>query len=794
MKVFPQDIEENLGFIDVRDLLRKSCQSQRGELLAGKCSPSDKVEVVAKWHAQTREMLRLLVEEKSSIEFRFPDIEEFLIKIKVPGSWLGPEDFHELKVGVSTLSSWAIFFSNHQENYPELSSLSSNIHIDPRLISSIDKAIDEKGEVKDSASTQLLEIRTQISKSERAVRSAIQKVLKKAKADQITDEDSALTVRDGRLVIPLKAEYKKRIPGFVHDESATGQTVFIEPGAVLDLNNEVRELKYAENREVIRILVTLSDLVRENLNDLKKGTGLLEKLDFIFAKTKLAELLNAIVPTFEKGTDFSLINAIHPLLYLASKDSGKQVVPLNISLEAQQRILIISGPNAGGKSVTLKTVGLIQYMFQCGLPVPVSEESRLGFFSNLFLDIGDAQSIEDDLSTYSSHLTSMKHFLKFSDRTTLFLIDEFGKGTEPQFGGAIAESVLLEINKKKAYGIVTTHYQNLKNVGEREPGVVNGAMKYNLEALEPLFELEVGKPGSSFAFEIAGKIGLPDSIIEAAKSKIGGSQVDYDGLLNQLEKEKSKFERLTEKLDADKKDLMKVRSDYEDLRKMLEVERKNIIKEAKHDASRIITDANKDVERVIREIQESKASKERVKILRSEMELKKGKLHEETKEYKKKSKTSNSGLQVGDNVKMTGQDTVGVVQKIKGKQVEVLFGSLKSIVSVDKLEKAESSQKQQQHQKRVRKFGVDINSKMASFTHELSLLGMRADEALGKVESYLDEALLVGADEVRVVHGKGHGVLREIVRNYAKDHPSVSNISNEHADRGGDGISIISFK
>ena len=793
MKVFPQDIESHLGFVDVRNLLKESCQSQRGESLAGKCSSSDKVEVVAKWHAQTREMLHLLGQEKSSVEFRFPDIEEYLTKIKVPGSWLGPEDFHELKVGVSTLSSWASFFSNHQENYPELSSLSSNIHIDPTLTISIDKAIDEKGEVRDSASPQLLEVRTRIAKSERAVRSAIQKVLKKAKTDQFTDEDSTLTVRDGRLVIPLKAEFKKRIPGFVHDESATGQTVYIEPGEVLDLNNEVRELKYAENREVIRILVALSDLARENLDDLKKGTGLLEKLDFIFAKTKLAETLNAVVPTFEKGCDFSLINAIHPLLYLASKDSGKQVVPLNISLESQQRILIISGPNAGGKSVALKTVGLIQYMFQCGLPVPVGEESNLGFFSNLFLDIGDAQSIEDDLSTYSSHLTSMKHFLKFSDKKTLFLIDEFGKGTEPQFGGAIAESVLKEINSKKAFGIVTTHYQNLKDLGESEQGVVNGAMKYNLEALEPLFELEVGKPGSSFAFEIAGKIGLPDAIIKSAKSKVGGSQVDYDGLLNQLEKEKSKFEKLSKKLDGEKKDLLKVRSDYEDLRKMLEVERKRILKEAKHDASKIISDANKDVERVIREIQESKASKEKVKQLRSEMDLKKGKLHEETKEGKK-AKVVQSKLQVGDSVKMTGQDTVGVVQKVKGKQIEVAFGSLKSIVSVDKLEKTVLNQRQQKHQRKVRKMGIDVSSKMASFNHELSLLGMRADEALGKVESYLDEALLLGVDEIRVVHGKGHGVLREIVRNYAKDHPSVSKISDEHADRGGDGISIISFK
>jgi DNA mismatch repair protein MutS2 len=588
-------------------------------------------------------------------------------------------------------------------------------------------------------------------------------------------------------VIPLKAEFKKRIPGFVHDESATGQTVFIEPGEVLDLNNEVRELKYAENREVIRILISLSDLVRDNLSDLKRGTSLLEKLDYVFAKAKLADHLNAIVPSFKPKTAFKWHQASHPLLFLSHKEAKRPVVPLNLSLDHDSRIVIISGPNAGGKSVALKTVGLNQYMFQCGLPVPVNEESEFGVFTNLFLDIGDSQSIEDDLSTYSSHLTSMKHFLKFSNKKTLFLIDEFGKGTEPQFGGAIAESVLREINKNGSFGIITTHYQNLKNMGESEKGIVNGAMKYDLGALEPLFEMEIGKPGSSFAFEIAGKIGLPKAIIKSSKEKIGSSHVDYDQLLNQLENEKSKFEKLTRTLDADKKELIKVRRDYEDIRKMLDHERKQIIKDAKLEAQGILDRANKDVERVIREIKESKASKEKTKKLRADLVNKKGQL--QTNE-----KSSVAQLKKGDSVKMKGQETAGIVQKVKGKQVEVLFGALKSIVSVDKLEITTPNQKQQKHQQKVRKFGIDISSKMSNFNHELSLIGMRADEALGKVESYIDEALLLGIDEVKIVHGKGHGVLRDIVRNYSKDHPSIDRVEDEHADRGGDGISIIRFK
>ncbi len=727
--------------------------------------------------------MRLRASEREQVTFRFPAIEEYLVKVKVPGTFLQAEDFHDLKVGVNTLTSWTSFFKNKNLNYPELYALSADVQIAPDLAAAMDRVVDEKGDVRDTASPELASIRSQILKTERSVRSAIQKVLQKAKSDQFTDEESTLTVRDGRLVIPVKAEFKKRISGFVHDESATGQTVYLEPGDVLDLNNKVQELKYAERREIIRILIELSNKVRANLSELEKGSGLLEKLDFIYAKAKLGEHLNGVVPRFKKQRSFRLVNAIHPLLYLSHKESGKPVVPLNLQLDHENRILIISGPNAGGKSVTLKTVGLLQYMFQCGLPVPVSEESELGIFSNIFLDIGDTQSIEDDLSTYSSHLTAMKYFLAHSNKQTLFLIDEFGKGTEPQFGGAIAESVLLELNKDKAYGIVTTHYQNLKKAGDEEKGLINGAMKYNLDKLEPLFQLEVGKPGSSFAFEIAGKIGLPSAIINSSKQKVGSSHVAYDELLNQLEKEKGKYEKLTKKLEADRRELDKTRKDYEDLREMLDVEQKRLIKDARQQAGQILTGANKEVERVIREIQESKASKERTRQLREELAKK-------ASAFQPKAEPKKASLKEGDAVKMEGQDLTGTIQKIKGKQVEVLFGSLKSIVSADKLLPAKATP-QQRHQKKVKKLGIDLNSKMATFTHELSIRGMRAGEAMEKVESFIDEALLLGVDEVRIVHGKGFGVLREIVRSYTKGHPSIASVESEHADRGGEGISII---
>ncbi|WP_420575652.1 endonuclease MutS2 [Ekhidna sp.] len=786
MRVYPKDIEEKLGFDLIRDHLIRFCQSTRGEDLARKAKPTDKYEVLVKWLSQAKEMIRLKGSSEEKVSFEFPDIDDYLTQVKVPGSFLNPEDFHDLKRGVNTLTSWIRFFQKKGSEYPELMALSSHIEIDPNLSIHIDKTIDDRGEVKDSASSELAEIRSKISRSERAVRSAIQKILKKAKDDQFTEEDSTLTVRDGRLVIPVKAEHKKRIQGFVHDESATGQTVYLEPGEVLELNNQVQELKYAEKREIIRILIALSDHVRANLKDLKNGSALLEKLDFIHAKSILADYINGVVPEVKKSTSFSLVNAVHPLLYLSHKGSGKPVIPMNLTLDHEKRILIISGPNAGGKSVALKTVGLLQFMLQTGLPVSVGEESKMGLFSSVFIDIGDTQSIEDDLSTYSSHLTSMKYFLQHTDKRSIFLIDEFGKGTEPQFGGAIAESVLHELNKKRAFGVITTHYQNLKKIGDETPGLVNGAMKYDLDALEPLFELEVGKPGSSFAFEIAGKIGLPQNIIESARKKIGSSHVAYDQLLNQLEKEKSKYEKLTKKLEKDQGDIIKVRKDYEDLRSMLDEDKKRIIKEAKQEAKQILENANKDVERVIREIKESKASKERTKAAREKLEQKKG-------HYEEKVSKKSPALKEGDVVKVVGQETTGTIQKLKGKQAEVLFGSLKSIISTDKLQKADQAP-QVSYQKKVKKLGIDISNKMANFNHEISIRGMRADEAMNRVESFIDEALLVGVDEIKIVHGKGHGVLREIVRNVTKGHPGIASVEDEHADRGGAGISIIKLQ
>ncbi|MEM6643025.1 MAG: endonuclease MutS2 [Bacteroidota bacterium] len=783
MNTYPKKIATHLGFEEIKRLLVRFCQSEKGASIANRISPTSKLEVIQRWLKQVQEIGLLKADTKASISFEFVDFESHLTRLKVPGTFLDPGHFHDLKRGIVAVASWTLLLENRRLDFPELALLAAEIEVDARLVDTIEQAIDDRGEVRDNASPELSKIRRSISKSEQAVRVAIQKVLKRAKSDEYTDEDSTLTVRDGRLVIPIKAEHKKRIPGFVHDESATGQTVYLEPGEVLDLNNQVQELKYRERREVIKILLTLSDKVRNSLEGLTKGVTLIEKLDLIYAKYKLQNELDATIPEVIGSCSFRLLNARHPSLLLAAKESGKKVIPLNLELTRENRILIISGPNAGGKSVALKTVGLLQYMIQSGLPVPVHEESKMGVFESIFIDIGDTQSIEDDLSTYSAHLTSVKHFLQYANKSTLFLIDEFGKGTEPQFGGAIAASVLHQLNESKSVGIVTTHYQNLKKIGEETAGLINGAMKYDQEALEPLFELEVGRPGSSFAFEIARKIGLPEKIIEEAKRKLGTSQVDYDQLLNELEQEKHKFEKLSKEAAQNQSAVVNMRKEYESLRKMLEDDRSKVLKEAKQEAKRILQEANKDVEKVIREIKEHKASKDQTKRARAHLDEKKAALTD--RETKKK-----VSLKEGDSVSVAGQDTVGKIQKINGKQAEVLFGSLRSIVSVDKLEKTTETP-QVIYRKKMKKLGIDVSDKMAHFQHELTIRGMRAEEAMGKVETFLDEALLLGVDQVRIVHGKGSGVLRDLVRNISRSHPSVSSVEDEHADRGGAGISIV---
>lgn len=792
MLTYPQDIEEKLGIDQLMEMVRRKCKSDYGVEFLEKAKPSSRLEDISKWLDQTEQMLQILTSGDVIPSRDFQDLRVFVKKIKVRGAFLQAEDFGTLKSLLVLLYDWTQYLKKHQIDYPELCKLTYGFIADQSLIKAIEAIVDDRGQVRDTASPELAAIRALLIQKEKAVRSTINKILRKAIVDKLTDEESSVTIREGRLVIPVKAEHKRRIQGFVHDESATGQTVYMEPTEALQLNNEVRELQYQEKREIARILIALTNLVRESVEDLERGAIFIGLLDFIHAKAVFSKEIEAVKPEITKNPVIKWYQVKHPLLWLSHRASGKPTIPLSLELTRQEnRILVISGPNAGGKSVALKAVGLVQYMFQSGFLVPVSEASTFGVFGSIFLDIGDTQSLENDLSTYSSHLTAMKYFNQMTDRNTLFLIDEFGTGTEPQFGGAIAESILSQLNERKSFGVVTTHYQNLKKFAENHTGVVNGAMKYDVSALEPLFELEVGKPGSSFAFEIARKIGLPTPIIEAAKGLVGTSQVDYEHLLNSLERERNKFQKITKKLEKEEQEVVAIRRDYQSLKEMLEDDQKKLMREAKLRAKQVVEEANQRVEQTIRGIKESNADKEKTRQLRSNLDRFKDEQQKSAEKEAKKKKAEQ--IKIGDHVTITGQDTSGEVMNVKGKQAQVRFGNIISFIDFKKLQKT-SSRGTTQERKTKRYGGVNMMEKMMHFNAEIDVRGMRADEALVKVDEYVDQALLMGTDSVRIIHGKGHGILRDVIRTHLKGHSSIDRAVDEHIDFGGSGITLVTFR
>lgn len=789
MIIFPKEIENKLGIDQIKELIRKKCKSQYGVEFLNKVQPSTQVEEISKWLTQTQELVTAVSSGLNVPARDFQDLRPFIKKIRASGSFLQSEEFAYVGSILTMLYEWTRFFKSNKDLFPTLTQLTFGFIADLELVNAINQIVDERGEVRNNASPELAAIRRLIIQKERAVRTEINKVLRKSIKDDFTDNDSSVTIRDGRLVIPVRAEYKKRVAGFIHDESSTGQTVFLEPTEVLQLNNEVRELIYQERREIIRILTRLTDLMRQSLNDIEKGSFFIGIIDFIHAKASFAVEIEAVMPKVHKAPMIKWMNARHPLLYLSHKETKKSVVPLSLSLSRQDdRVLVISGPNAGGKSVALKTIGLLQYMLQCGFLVPVDEHSEFGVFNGMLLDIGDTQSLENDLSTYSSHLTAMKYFNEIADRNTLVMIDEFGTGTEPQFGGAIAESILTQLNRKKTFGVITTHYQNLKKFAENNHGVVNGAMRYDLGNLEPLFELEIGKPGSSFAFEIARKIGLPQGIIDDAKSMVGTSQVEYEHLLTDLEKEKAKYQKLNKKLDKEEKDALELRTDYEQLRSMVDSERKEILRKAKEEAKFIIIRANKDIENTIREIKESQADKKRTAEARKILESKKA----DTKTKPQALIPNLPSIKIGDLVTLENQETIGEIMNIKGKQAQVRFGNLISFIELHRLTKSKGQLTKSSPSKKMG--GFNIIDKMSRFSGEIDIRGMRADEALTIVDSYVDDALMLGTDSVRLLHGKGHGILKDVLRNHLKSHPNIATLNDEHIDYGGAGITVVTFK
>ncbi|MGD9328113.1 MAG: endonuclease MutS2 [Cyclobacteriaceae bacterium] len=801
--LYPSNLEEKIGFDKIKQAIRKKCTGEFGQSYVDNIKFSSDFELIRKLLNQTDEFVRILQSGLSFPGGEYYNIRKHLVKASKIDSYLSDEEFHELKLTLSKTEDLLKFFKKHHDKFEHLTLLTVGIYLNPQLLYSINKVIDESGKIRNSASDELIKIRSKIQELEFKVRAKLERILKKFIKDGYSSEEVNITIRNGRLVIPVRAEYKRVTGGFIHDESASGQTAFIEPSSLVELNNDIRDSYYKEKREIIRILIALTDLIRPEVDNLRKCYEFVGIMDFIKAKALYAIELNAILPELVNTAKIEWLQARHPILYLSHQASGKPVIPLDITLTHENRILVISGPNAGGKSVCLQTVGLIQFMLQCGLLVPLLEGSKTGIFQRIFIDIGDEQSLENDLSTYSSHLMNMNSFLKFATKKTLFLIDEFGTGTEPQFGGAIAEAILRELSKKRSFGIITTHYTNLKKFAEKTPGIINGAMRFDITKMEPLFELHIGKPGSSFALEIAGKIGLPNEIIQYAKQGIGTSHVNFERLLGELEEEKKAFEVQKRKLSEKESKYSQLVKEYDLLKGDLEKNRNKAIKDARQEANDIISKANKEIEKTIRLIKEAKADKEKTRKLRRNLEEFKERIKPSEPPVKKVIskkagiKVIEGNIEPGDFVRIVDQGSVGQVLNIKRNTAEVAIGDLKSNIKLSRLERI--SKKEYGYQGRGSKnsskiISSDLNEKLKFFETTLDLRGKRAEEALTILNHYLDEALLLSMNEVRILHGKGDGILRDVIRAHLSQIDYIDSVYDEDVDRGGSGISVVHLK
>ncbi len=794
--LYPSNLEQKVNFIKIKELLKGECTSSLGQGYVDQITFSKDFGLIQRLLDQTEEFRQLLLAGEPFPSSHFTNLNPYLEKAKLEGAFLEQDEFQEIKLALQTLQSCISFFQKFGDSYPTLKALLGLLlDLDLKLLREIDQVLDEKGKLRSNASKELQLIRTQLLYEESRLRKVMERVFKEARAKGLVPDDSAMTIRGGRMVIPIAAENKRKLRGFIHDESSTGQTVFMEPEEALDINNEIRDLEYMEKREIIRILTKLTNQLRPNIPALRKATNFLGVFDFIRAKARFALKTNSVKPILTQERRLSWYDARHPILEISLKAQGKQVVPLNLKLDHQKRLLLISGPNAGGKSVALKTVALLQYMLQCGLLLPVHPDSNCSLFDHLFIDIGDEQSLENDLSTYSSHLMSMKHFSQFANKKTILFIDEFGTGTEPQFGGAIAESILLSLAKLGAYGVITTHYGNLKQLAEKQQGLVNGAMRYDVEKFEPLYQLEIGKPGSSFALEIASKIGLSKEIVAYAKQQIGEERVRYDRLLTQLENEKNQYAQLLKEI-KEKESLLSAKlKEYGLLKDTLEQTKKQYIQEAKLEAKSLLDQANKKIESVIREIKEGKAEKVVTKNLRKELNVFKEEVKPEKVTLKDPEIQVVGGqIQLGDWVRLKDNGAIGEVLLLKNKDADLLIGDLKSTVKLSRLEKIAKNTAKKELKSIEKRGSYQTTAKMMDYSTNLDLRGKRGEEVLPMIQSFIDEGFMLGIKNLRIVHGKGDGILREVTRNLLRSMSQVGKLEDEHADRGGAGVTLITLK
>lgn len=784
--VYPENAIDKLGFSEIKSLISEKCLSESGRQLVQRIQPQVKLDQIDRFLRQTQEFKNLILHDSPlPVDHIYP-IKPLAERVKVEGAFLSEDEFYRLLLSLRTVYAILRYFGDREGQYPFLEILFEHLPIEKSLVRAVEKVIDDRGKIRDNASKLLLDLQQQISKSEQEARKRLEAVYKTAQANGWTAEGS-ITIREGRLCIPILAENKRKVKGLIHDESATGQTAFIEPEEVFHINNKVRDLEFERRREIVRILLALTDEVRPFVPLLLSYHGLLTKLDFVRAKALFAIDIEADMPVLSKEAEINLVNARHPLLYLNTlNDPDHTVVPLNIKIDAQDRVILVSGPNAGGKSVCMKTVGLLQLMLQSGLLIPADERSTFGVFKQFFADIGDDQSIESDLSTYSAHLSKMKHFTQFANGRTLVLIDEFGTGTDPQFGGPIAEAILESLNRKNVRGVITTHYSNLKLFASNNEGLQNASMLFDNQQMKPLYILQMGKPGSSYAFEIAQKIGLSKDILTSAKAKIGEQQNRVDNLLVDLERDKKEIYITKTAVTKKEKELEILKEKYETLQAEINENRKEILRKAKEEAREVLKNANKLVENTISEIKAVNADKEKTKSLRAKLQKSLDKHIEATKKpVKKVVAPQDLPLEVGDWVRIEETGSEGEILEItKSNSLIIALGSLRTVVKKNRVTKLKSKEKS----KAVKRQTVMSSESIADFHPEVDVRGMRTEEALHKIELVLDRAVMIGYPSLKIIHGKGDGILRKFIRDYLRKYNHISRFEDEHADRGGDGI------
>ena len=819
--IYPENFETKIGFDHIRALLKELCLCPMGSDMVNNIRFGDSFEHIREKLSSTYEFQQLLQFEDNFPSDNYFGFSDCLEKIRIEGTFPEVREIFDLKRSLETVKSILNFFKNREEEkYPALRKICSSVITYPYVLDSINRIIDRHGAIKDNASSRLKEIRQEHAAKTAQVSKRMNAILKQAQAEGVVDTDTVASVRNGRGVIPVSSYDKRRIKGLIHDQSASGKTVFIEPEEIVGINNDIIELEYEEKREIVKILIQFADNIRPYIDELLVSNDFLGHIDFLRAKALFGNYHKSIVPVISEDPMIAWKEAVHPLLSRAfEKLPGRKVVPLNIQLDNKNRILVISGPNAGGKSVCLKTVGLLQYMVQCGLTIPVGEGSETGIFKDILIDIGDEQSIENDLSTYSSHLINMKHFLKNSGELSLVLIDEFGTGTEPMLGGSIAEAILGEMNRKRVFGVLTTHYTNLKHYASLTDGIINGAMAFDNHHMQPLFHLDIGKPGSSFAFEIGRKIGLPEEILNDASRKAGVENIEYDRHLKDIARDKRYWEKKRQNIRQHEKRLEKLIEEYEKELSGVKSVSKEIIAKAKDEAQNLLKESNRIIENTIRQIKESQAEKGKTRDIRkqleqfrdnvagkpeikeSEAEKRVEAMAKKVKKYKpkennitnKEQESKEKPIGVGDAVRMIDTMAAGEVLEIKGKMVLVESGSYRFQVSLERIERISRAElrKIRKSGKVIREANPVLSQRKLNFKPEIDIRGVRGDEAIKRVCDLIDDAVMVQHRNLRILHGKGNGILRQLVRDYLATVDVVGSFRDEHVDMGGAGITVV---